>query len=196
MMNNIVGIIKQSLDNISYLYYLLLIFCYAFLIADILSLWYLDNPITKTIGTSINIINILIFIICFMFCYFIGMFIILIRNLIFPPKSDYYEKGKMSLYEMRERSVIEDNKVMYEEYKFLIKERNIQENGECFIYMIIIMGVIDFFSNNGSLRILWYNNILLFIVLIGTLISLLYFSAGRNSRDYTGISRKKNANTK
>ena len=58
-MNNIVGIIKQSLDNISYLYYLLLIFCYAFLITDILSLWYLDNPITKTIGTSINIVNIL-----------------------------------------------------------------------------------------------------------------------------------------
>ena len=122
-MNNIVGIIKQSLDNISYLYYLLLIFCYTFLIADILSLWYLDNPITKTIGTSINIVNILIFMICFMFCYFIGMFITLIRNLISPPKSDYYEKEKMSLYEMRERSVIEDNKVMYEEYKFLIKEK-------------------------------------------------------------------------
>lgn len=192
MMNNIVGIIKQSLDNISYLYYLLLIFCYAFLIADILSLWYLDNPITKTIGTSINIINILIFIICFMFCYFIGMFIILIRNLIFPSKSDYYEKEKMSLYEMRERSVIEDNKVMYEEYKFLIKERNTQENGECFIYMIILMGFIDFYSNNGSLRILLNDNILLFIVLIGTLISLLYFSTGRNSRDYTGISKEKN----
>ena len=191
-MNNIVGIIKQSLDNISYLYYLLLIFCYAFLIADILSLWYLDNPITKTIGTSINIINILIFIICFMFCYFIGMFIILIRNLIFPSKSDYYEKEKMSLYEMRERSVIEDNKVMYEEYKFLIKERNTQENGECFIYMIILMGFIDFYSNNGSLRILLNDNILLFIVLIGTLISLLYFSTGRNSRDYTGISKEKN----
>ena len=101
MMNNIVGIIKQSLDNISYLYYLLLIFCYAFLITDILSLWYLDNPITKTIGTSINIVNILIFMICFMFCYFIGMFIILIRNLISSPKSDYYEKEKMSLNEMR-----------------------------------------------------------------------------------------------
>lgn len=191
-MNNIVGIIKQSLDNISYLYYLLLIFCYAFLIADILSLWYLDNPITKTIGTSINIVNILIFMICFMFCYFIGMFIILIRNLISPPKSDYYEKEKMSLYEMRERSVIEDNKIMYEEYKFLIKERNIQENGECFIYMIILMGVIEFFYNNSSLRILWNYDILLFIVLIGTLISFLYFSTGRNSRDYTGISKEKN----
>lgn len=191
-MNNIVGIIKQSLDNISYLYYLLLIFCYAFLIADILSLWYLDNPITKTIGTSINIVNILIFMICFMFCYFIGMFITLIRNLISPPKSDYYEKEKMSLYEMRERSVIEDNKIMYEEYKFLIKERNIQENGECFIYMIILMGFIDFYSNNGSLRILLNKDILLFIVLIGTLISFLYFSTDRNSRDYTGISREKN----
>lgn len=191
-MNNIVGIIKQSLDNISYLYYLLLIFCYAFLIADILSLWYLDNPITKTIGTSINIVNILIFMICFMFCYFIGMFITLIRNLISPPKSDYYEKEKISLYEMRERSVIEDNKVMYEEYKFLIKERNIQENGECFIYMIILMGFIDFYSNNGSLRILLNKDILLFIVLIGTLISFLYFSTDRNSRDYTGISREKN----
>jgi len=191
-MNNIVGIIKQSLDNISYLYYLLLIFCYAFLIADILSLWYLDNPITKTIGTSINIINILIFMICFMFCYFIGMFITLIRNLIFTSKSDYYEKEKMSLYEMRERSVIEDNKVMYEEYKFLIKERNIQENGECFIYMIIIMGVIDLVSSKGSLRILLNDNILLFIVLIGTLISFLYFSTGENSRNYTGISREKN----
>ena len=174
-MNNIVGIIKQSLDNISYLYYLLLIFCYAFLIADILSLWYLDNPITKTIGTSINIV-----------------IITLIRNLISPPKSDYYEKEKMSLYEMRERSVIEDNKVMYEEYKFLIKERNIQENGECFIYMIILMGVIELFYNNSSLRILWNYNILLFIVLIGTLISFLYFSTGRNSRDYTGFSKEKN----
>lgn len=192
MMNNIVGIIRQSLDNMSYLYYLLLIFCYAFLIADILSLWYLDNPITKTIGISINIVNILIFMICFMFCYFIGIFITLIRNLISPPKSDYYEKEKMSLYEMRERSVIEDNKVMYEEYKFLIKERNIQENGECFIYMIILMGGIELFYNNSSLRILWNYNILLLIVLIGTLISFLYFSTDRNSRDYTGISREKN----
>ena len=191
-MNNIVGIIKQSLDNISYLYYLLLIFCYAFLIADILSLWYLDNPITKTIGTSINIVNILIFMICFMFCYFIGIFITLTRNLISPPKSDYYEKEKMSLYEMRERSIIEDNKVMYEEYKFLIKERNIQENGECFIYMIILMGGIELFYNNSSLRILWNYNILLLIVLIGTLISFLYFSTDRNNRDYTGISREKN----
>ena len=191
-MNNIVGIIKQSLDNISYLYYLLLIFCYAFLIADILSLWYLDNPITKTIGTSINIVNILIFMICFMFCYFIGIFITLTRNLISPPKSDYYEKEKMSLYEMRERSIIEDNKVMYEEYKFLIKERNIQENGECFIYIIILMGGIELFYNNSSLRILWNYNILLLIVLIGTLISFLYFSTDRNNRDYTGISREKN----
>ena len=191
-MNNIVGIIKQSLDNISYLYYLLLIFCYAFLIADILSLWYLDNPITKTIGTSINIVNILIFLICFMFCYFIGILITLTRNLISPPKCDYYEQEKMSLYEMRERSVIEDNKVMYEEYKFLIKERNIQENGECFIYMIILMGGIELFYNNSSLRILWNYNILLLIVLIGTLISFLYFSTDRNSRDYTGISREKN----
>ena len=191
-MNNIVGIIKQSLDNISYLYYLLLIFGYAFLMADSLSLWYLDNPITKTIGTSINIVNILIFMICFMFCYFIGIFITLTRNLISPPKSDYYEKEKMSLYEMRERSVIEDNKVMYEKYKFLIKERNIQENGECFIYMIILMGGIELFYNNSSLRILWNYNILLLIVLIGTLISFLYFSTDRNSRDYTGISREKN----
>ena len=191
-MNNIVGIIKQSLDNISYLYYLLLIFGYAFLMADSLSLWYLDNPITKTIGTSINIVNILIFMICFMFCYFIGIFITLTRNLISPPKSDYYEKEKMSLYEMRERSVIEDNKVMHEEYKFLIKERNIQENGECFIYMIILMGGIELFYNNSSLRILWNYNILLLIVLIGTLISFLYFSTDRNSRDYTGISREKN----
>ena len=81
---------------------------------------------------------------------------------------------------------------MYEEYKFLIKERNIQENGECFIYMIILMGVIELFYNNSSLRILWNYNILLFIVLIGTLISFLYFSTGRNSRDYTGFSKEKN----
>ena len=197
MTSFILSIARLSLKNMLYPFCLLLIFTSAFFIADILSFKCLGNSIIETIEISVNALNILIFVTTFMFCYFIALTIsyiiggaitAIIRTRcscinIFDRK-DYY-----SLYEIREKSIIENNKVMYEEYKTLLKEKNVYKNTRIFLLITIITFSYDYSLNKDIAKTLENYKFLGNMIIVGILSSIFYFLFTQVYINHTGIRR-------
>ena len=181
--------------NKLYLFCLLLTFASAFFISDILSFECLGKSIIETIETSINVLNILIFITTFMFCYFIAMTISYIIGgaitvitrffcLNMFDRRDYY-----SLYEIREKSIIDNNKVMYEEYKTLSKEKNVYKNTRIFLLITIIAFFYDYSLNKDIANTLENYKFLCNMIIVGILSSIFYFLFTQVYINHTGIRR-------
>ena len=178
--------------NKLYLFCLLLTFASAFFVSDILSFKCLGKSIIETIETSINVLNILIFITTFMFCYFIAMTISYIIGgaitrffcLNMFDRRDYY-----SLYEIREKSIIDNNKVMYEEYKTLSKEKNVYKNTRIFLLITIIAFFYDYSLNKDIANTLENYKFLCNMIIVGILSSIFYFLFTQVYINHTGIRR-------
>lgn len=132
-----------------------------------------------------------------MFCYFIALTIsyiiggaitAIIRTRcscinIFDRK-DYY-----SLYEIREKSIIENNKVMYEEYKTLLKEKNVYKNTRIFLLITIITFSYDYSLNKDIAKTLENYKFLGNMIIVGILSSIFYFLFTQVYINHTGIRR-------
>lgn len=132
-----------------------------------------------------------------MFCYFIALTIsyiiggaitAIIRTRcscinIFD-RRDYY-----SLYEIREKSIIENNKVMYEEYKTLLKEKNVYKNTRIFLLITIITFLYDCSLNKYIANTLENYKFLGNMIIVGILSSIFYFLFTQGYINHTGIRR-------
>ena len=173
--------------NTLYIYCLLLTFASAILVADILSLKCLDNPIMETIETSINILNVLVFLIIFIFCYFIGLIISTKIRAICSSKNTFDKRDYYSLYEIKEMSIIENNKVMYEEYKALLIEKTIHENSRCFLLIAIFAALFDLCPPNSIMRKL--TNYPVLFVTIFCIFILFFTYSFLGEENHTGIKK-------
>lgn len=190
--------IKQSLDNVPYLHYFSLLFTSLYLVADFLSLLYLKNPIFITYNESISIFHFFILIISFTILYFFSNIIVLFLGLIPYIKREFDRNYTFSIDEIREKSITENNNIMYEEYKILNKERDMNERGKYFLFMIIVISIIEFWNPESSMIFLIKNYPFLFFIFeIAILIlSIYYLFIYKGYEDYTGIRKERNIGLK
>lgn len=190
--------IKQSLDNVPYLHYFSLLFTSLYLVADFLSLLYLKNPIFITYNESISIFHFFILIISFTILYFFSNIIVLFLGLIPYIKREFDRNYTFSIDEIREKSITENNSIMYEEYKILNKERDMNERGKYFLFMIIVISIIEFWNPESSMIFLIKNYPFLFFIFeIAILIlSIYYLFIYKGYEDYTGIRKERNIGLK
>lgn len=194
------NILSKLTENIEYLLYYFLILMSIFLMANNLCIVFYGNTIWVIDQTLFSMINIIIFIIIYCISFFVNIVFLNITKLFLYNKLKWFKGNRggwdrteyLSMYELKNIAVIENNSVMYEEYKSLNRERKKDIYSSYFYWFNIVLLIYDFILENGVVSMLLQLPIVVICVfIIAFAISVFYFILSEHWEDYTGIKKRK-----